>query len=168
MPIPDKGFFDPPHDSTTHNAERAASIKAESDYNEEQQAKARDEYKRQQGVDEQRVRESEIQRLEQYSALARDALTRDMIMDRIRKMREEKPVEAPWPPPMSKEQREQLEREQAQGRAAMEKYAAETAKNREAAAQAEADIKKNEGTMTQVFRENPSMNKEYPVNRRKR
>lgn len=173
MPIPTKGFFDPEpeselHDSTKHNAERAASIKAEADYNEEQQAKVRAEYKRQQDIGKQRVKESEIQRLEQYSSLARDPLTRDMILDRIRKMREEKPVEPPWPPPMSEAQRKLLEGEQAAGRAAVAKYEAEMVKNREAAAQAEAEAKKSEGTMTQVFRENPSQDKEYPVNRRKR
>ena len=149
-------------DSLQHHEDRRAKMKA--DYKQETEKRAQAEAQ-QQVMDAERdrvTRESEIKYLEQQVGLVKSTDTRDMLLDRIRKMREPPPPE-PEPPPLSPALQERLEQEQAAGRAAVARYEAETERNQEAQRAAEAEERKRLGTMDTVYIPNPDKSEQYPA-----
>jgi hypothetical protein len=168
-PIPTKGFFDQEApvakkpDSITHHEERLAKLHAESAAriatNEAAQSKRHTEEVMQQ----QQAREVEAQRLEQIaSGIVREGETREMLLQRIRMLREIKPAEIEYPP-LSPLQQEQLDREQAAGRAAVARAEEEHARYRELwHKEEEEERKKNTATTTPVYRPNEMEPKAIP------
>lgn len=171
-PIPNKGFFDiePQEelvakalDSVKHLEERAASIKAEDDLNRQEQAAADKKQEADQVSRDQLARDQEIQQLEYRAGLVRDGETREMLLDRIRKMREIK-VEEPRYIGRSAEMEEQYKREQEAGRAAVAAAQAQEDKMRELRAKAEEDDDhKQLGTVERVYQANPSQDEVFPT-----
>jgi hypothetical protein len=120
MPIPNKGFFDPEPEleSIQHHEDERLAFKAALEQQDKEQEEINARLKVQEDERQQKAHAAEIRNLEQFSNLARDPMTRDMILERIRRMREEKPKEI-VPPPLSEADKRRLEKEQADGRAAL-------------------------------------------------
>jgi hypothetical protein len=163
-PIPNKGFFDPP-ESIVHHEERAASIKAGDDMNRQDQAAI--DAKQQADAEARRVadRAREDAELGRYAGLVQNQDARERLLDRIRQMREEaKPKEIVYPP-LTPEQQAKLDKEQADGRAAVAR--AEEAQNAHRAKQEEA-AKQNEATTVPVYRPNEMEAQAIPPQLRKK
>jgi len=137
MPIPNKGFFDPDPDpeptpeptpestpelpepdSLRQQREERAALEARFAEQDREQAALNAKFKAEEDERRQKAHTTEIANLERYVGLARDQMTRDMLLERIRKMREDKPKEYE-PPPLSQADKERLEREQKAGREAL-------------------------------------------------
>jgi hypothetical protein len=165
MPIPNKGFFDPDPDpapeltdSVQHHQDRADAIRAQMEKDAEEQERKNVQYKEQEEKRQAAGREQEVSRLQDLVGLSRDQLTRDMLLDRIREMRAEKPPEY-VPPPRTPEQQKLYEAEQEAGRAAVAKAEAAERLQREAAAKAQVT---QEVTKT-VVHPNPSQSEIFPT-----
>jgi hypothetical protein len=149
-------------DLEKHHKQRASDIRAaiqseqnenaENRVNRETLDKSRDEI----------ARENEIKFLQDQVGLVREGETREMLLNRIRRMREEKPrvIE---PPPLSPEMQAQLDREQAAGRAAVAKAEAEHAKYRELWHKEEEDEKRRQPELNPLQHPNPSQEEQYPA-----
>lgn len=149
-------------DSLQHHEDRRARMKAE--YKQEVEKRAQVEAMEQaQQVDrDQTTRESEIKYLEQQVTLVQNIDSRDMLLERIRRMREPPPP-PPGPPPRTKAQQEELEREQANGMAAVAKNKEAEERSQPAWREAEAEERKRLGTMETVHIPNPSQNEQFPA-----
>ena len=110
-----------------------------------------------------RIREEEAKQLTDKANLLSDIPNREILLDKIRKMREQgKPQEAVYPP-LSPDQQARLDKEQADGRAAVAKAEAMAAENRERAAKVEAEERARQAQMTPVVHPNPSQNEVFPA-----
>jgi hypothetical protein len=89
--------------------------------------------------------------------------TRDQLLERIRQMREEKPVEITPAPHRTPRQQAEYDAEVAMGRAMVAKAEAEIERNREVQRKIAADERERAGTMTPVYHPNPTQNEQYPV-----
>src|SRR5262245_26442173 len=159
MPIPNKGFFDPePIDSVQHHQDRASAIREQMAADAEEQERKNAQYKIEEEKRQAAARENEVSRLQDLASLSRDQMTRDMILDRIREMRAEKPPEYE-PPPRTPEQQAIFEKEQADGRAAVAKAEAAQQAHRELAAKLQAT---QEVTKT-IVHPNPSQSEIFPT-----
>ena len=155
MPIPNKGFFDldPPSeltDSVQHHQERTDAIRAEIEKADEEQERINAQHKENEEKRQKEAREQEVQHVENLVGLSRDQMTRDMLLDHIRKLRAEKPPEYVAPPRTP---------EQQAGREAVAKAEAALQAQREAAAKAQA---MQEVTKT-VVHPNPSQSEIFPT-----
>lgn len=158
-PIPNKGFFDPePMDSVKHNEERAAKIKVEA---KEQQLTQEATENKQMHDQAKRAREQEIEYLTVQVGLIRPGETRDMLLERIRRMREVT-VEEPKYIGRSPELQKQFEKEQEDGRAAVAKAEAEQVRLRELQARVDAE---DQALVLQVHRPNPGMDEIFPTSK---
>jgi hypothetical protein len=155
MPIPNKGFFDPDPEpeSLQHHEETRAAFKAVIEQQDKEQEEINAKLQVQQEERKQQAREDDIKRLEQYADISRDQLTRDMILERIRRMREDKPQEI-VPPPLSKWDKERLEMEQQAGREALARVQAMMKPPSTEVVASE---------MTPVHHPNPSQDEIYPT-----
>lgn len=151
-------------DSFDHNEERRALMQAE--YAEaERLEREREERQKHELVERDRVtRESEVARLTDQANLLHDITTRDILLERIRKMRDEgkKPKEPEYPP-LTPDQQAQLEREQAAGRAAVARAEALEAANRERWIREEAAERAKQAQLNPVVHPNPSQTDMYPT-----
>jgi hypothetical protein len=163
MPIPNKGFFDPDPpseltDSVQHHQDRTDAIRAELEKADEEQERINAQHKENEEKRQKAAREQEVQHVENLVGLSRDQMTRDMLLDHIRKLRAEKPPEY-VAPPRTPEQQKLFEAEQEAGRAAVAKAEAALQAQREAAAKAQAA---QEVTKT-VVHPNPSQSEIFPT-----
>jgi chromatin segregation and condensation protein Rec8/ScpA/Scc1 (kleisin family) len=157
MPIPTKGFFDPDpaeSDSLQQRGEDKAAFKAEFDRQDKEQEQVNAKFKAEEEERQSIAREQDISNLSRYADLARDPMTRDLILARIRRMREEKPKEIE-PPPLSEYDRKRLEKEQAEGRAALARV--------QAAMTAHLPVVEEKPDTTPVHHPNPSQDEIYPT-----
>ena len=155
---------EPKTDSLGHTEERRAKIKQEYEQYAKQEALAEANRAEQQAAQDRKADKAELVHLEQQVGLTQNIDSRDMLLDRIREMREEKP-EVHGPPPLSDIMRKQIEAEQECGRQAVAKAEAEAAQFRAARAAVEADTKKREGTMEPVHHANPGMEEQFLANK---
>jgi hypothetical protein len=89
--------------------------------------------------------------------------TRDQLLERIRQMREEKPVEITPVPHRTPRQQAEYDAEVAMGRAMVAKAEAEIERNREVQRKIAAEQQEREGTMTPVYAPNPDQSQMYPT-----
>ena len=152
-------------DSVTAMAERRAKIKEESDRIEQEEAKAAERRQEAQEVQDLKADNAEVKFLEKQSGLVDQDDTREMILDRIRQMREDVPKGPPPPPPISVAMRQQIDAEQEAGRAAVRRAQEEMDRNRGIREEAARDQQQREGTMTPVHHANPGMEQQFPANK---
>jgi hypothetical protein len=141
-------------DSLAHNEERRTKIKGEAAAVEAPQEHTR----------EKTAREHDIEFLEQQVSLVKQTDTRDVLLERIRRMREEKPP-VYEPPPLSPAMQAQLEREQAAGRAAVANNEAMEEANREISRkqQEEERLRNRVPELIPLIYPNPSQDEQYPA-----
>jgi Tfp pilus assembly protein FimV len=89
--------------------------------------------------------------------------TRDQLLERIRQMREEKPVEIAPVPHRTPRQQAEYEAEVAMGRAMVAKAEAEIESTREVQRKIKLEQEAREGTMTPVYHPNPTQEEAFPV-----
>jgi hypothetical protein len=150
-------------DSVQHHEDRRTKMRAEYKQEVEKRAQAEALQQSQQADRDQVTRESEIRYLEQQVGLVKAGDTREMLLDRIRQMREPPP-----PPPeiigrVSEGQIKEFNAEQEAGRAAVAKAEAEYQRIQEGMRVAEAEELKRLGTMETVHHSNPGMDEQYPA-----
>jgi hypothetical protein len=151
-------------DSVKHHEKRASNMRAEAQA--DQDAKSETEVNRathDKGREE-RAREHEIQFLEDQAGIVREGETREMLLDRIRKMREVK-EEEPKPIARTPELQEQFNREIEAGRAAVARAEAEQNKYRDIRYKQEEEERqrRNEPELVPVHHPNPSQDQQYPA-----
>ena len=141
-------------DSFAHNEERREKMKAEAAAVEAPQENER----------EKTARERDIEFLEQQVSLVKQTDTRDVLLERIRRMREEKPQEY-VPPPLSPAMQAKLEREQEDGRKAVAAVEAEQEANREIwrKQQEEERLRGNVPELVPLVYPNPTQDDQYPA-----
>lgn len=154
-------------DSVTHHEERHAKMREEAA---EQQAAADEAKEHREHVraeHEQTMREAETQELEQQAGLVKHGETREMLLERIRKLREEPPKEETFSSFMTPELQKRLEAEQQAGREAVARAEVELEKNRELWRKQEEEekAKGREPTMETVHHPNPSQNEVFPTSK---
>jgi DNA repair exonuclease SbcCD ATPase subunit len=149
-------------DSLKHNEQRVAQMRAMYKEQQEEVDKAEAERVAQQQERDQQAREREIEFLEVQKGLVREGETRDMLIERIRKMREFKPEE-PRAMGRTPAQEEELKREQEAGRAAVARNEAEEEKMRKLRAKIEEEDRKRLGTMEPVYRPNHGQDVQAPA-----
>ena len=138
-------------DSLQHLEDRRAKIKEESDQIEKVQA-------------ERVKRQAEDQEVAQYKGPIGPDDTRETILDRIRKMREQ-PEETVMTRHITEFQAAQIKLEQEAGRAAVKKAEEEAERNRNLREQAAEEQRKREGEMSTVVHPNPSQRDVFPANK---
>jgi hypothetical protein len=141
--------------------ERAAKIREESERIEREQVDAAERQLAHQAAVEAAARQEEVQRVELVST----GETREHLLNRIRSMRNEKPVEIVPVGYMTERQKKQLSDEQEAGRAAVAKAAKEAEEHRARWHQEEIAQQAREGEMRPVYMPNPSQDEQYPANR---
>jgi len=156
---------EPKPESVNHTEGRHARLKAESerlakeadlaDANEAEKVAAQD----------RKASNSEERFLKEQAALLQPGETREMLLERVRQMREDRPAETYGPPPPSEYMKKQIEIEQEAGRQAVKAAEEEYERNKEAREAAAADIRKREGTMQEVHHPNPGMEEQFPANK---
>jgi hypothetical protein len=161
MPIPNKGFFDidppsEPIDSVQHHQDRTDAIRAELEKADAEQERINAQHKENEEKRQKEAREQEVQDVENLVGRSRDQMTRDMLLDHIRKLRAEKPPEY-VAPPRTPEQQKLFEAEQAAGRAAVAKAEAAEQARREAATKAAQEVVKT------LVHPNPSQSEIFPT-----
>jgi hypothetical protein len=157
-------------DSVTHHEERHAQMREEAGENQRLAAEAETKRELNQVEREQAAVEAETKELAQYASLAQHGETREMLLDRIRKMRAmtEKPKEDDKPGFRSPQQQQQFEAEQEEGRRAVARAAAELEKNREIWRKQEEEerARKNApATMETVHHPNPDQSQVFPTSK---
>jgi hypothetical protein len=157
--LPDEGIFD----SITHTEERLAQLKEGSDQAVARQVEAEQKRKLEQDARDEASRLAEAQLLTDHIGLVQHGDTRELLLDRIREMREEKPPERPPLGYASEDQKAQLAREQEAGRAAVAKAEADAEKNRLLREQAAAETRAREGGMSPVVHPNPGQKDQFPA-----
>jgi hypothetical protein len=169
MPIPTKGFFDiepdqttekppEPTDSIQHNQDRADAIRTQMEKDVEEQERKNEQYREQEQKRQDAAREQEVGRLQDMATLTRDQMTRDMLLDRIRAMRNEKPPEY-VPPQRTPEQQKLLEAEMQAGREAVAKAEAALQERREAMAR----MNVTQEVVKTIQHPNPSQSEIFPT-----
>ena len=147
-------------DSIRHHNERLTQMRAE----------AKDEALQQAQAEEQRAAHRAEQRTKSIAAdelrvagLPLSELTRDQLLDHIRKMRNEKPPEVPHDYYISPEQQARTEAEQQAGREAVARAEAEQAKYRQLQLKLDYEERAKEATNVSVHHPNPSQNEVFPT-----
>lgn len=155
-------------DSVAHHEERHEKMRAEAAELQQAAAKAQAQRESSRVEREQYIREAENQDLTQQVGLVQQGDTREMLLDRIRKQREDKPAEvAEQPVYRSPELQKQFEAEQQAGRAAVAKNEAAEERGREARRKYEEEDRARQGTMETVHHPNPSQDEVYPTSKNK-
>ena len=151
-------------DSVTHHEDRRGKMKMEDRFQRDQEEEERARRERLE-VDRQRAaKEAEIQHLTTQAGLVRPGDTRDMLLERIRKMREPPKVEEDKPGFRTPLQQEQFEAEQKAGREAVAKAEKEAEENRERIQKMEAEEAAKHGRMETVYHPNPTQKEVFPTN----
>lgn len=150
-----------PTDSIISAETRAATIRAESERIEREQAAAADRQKDHRARQDAEARKTEDEDVRKVAASLSDLGTRDQLLDRIREMRNDVPVGTPEPPPLTERMLQALKEEQEAGRAAIKKAEAEIEFNRKIQAKFEADERERLGSMVPVHHPNPGMNEQF-------
>jgi hypothetical protein len=154
-------------DSEVHHEDRRVKMEEEAAKN---QQLAIDVMEKREAVAAERqraAREAESQELTRQAGLIKPGETRDMLVERIRKLREQneaKAVEIP-PPPRPPDLQRQFELEQKAGREAIAKAEAEYERNRELRRKYEAEERAKAGET--VYHANPGQNEVYPTSKPK-
>jgi hypothetical protein len=149
-------------DSVKHHEQRAAQLRAMYKQQEEEAKAAELQRVAEEQARNQQARDREVEFLEVQVGLVRPGETRDMLLERIRRMREIK-EEAPVYIGRTPEQEEILKREQEAGRAAVAKAEAEEEKMRKLRAQTEEEDRKRLGTMEPVYHPNHGQDVQAPA-----
>lgn len=149
-------------DSIISARERSAKIRELSAQFEREQAEAEKKRAADAASRDAATRGAEGKDLEQ-AALLSGAETREMLLDHIREMREQKPTASAPAGYRTESMQRAFTAEQEAGRAAVAKAQAEMERNRAARLQAEAEQQARNGTMTPVHHPNPGMDEQYPV-----
>ena len=152
-------------DSVDAMAERKAKIREESERIEREEAKAAERRQEVQAVQDLKADNAEVKFLKEQSALVSQDDTREMILDRIRQMRDDVPKGPPKPPPISEFMRQQIEIEQEAGRAAVKRAQEEMDRNRGIREQAARQQREYEGHMEPVHHPNPGQNEMFPASK---
>lgn len=151
-------------DSVTHTRDRREKMQEEVDL--QAQARAITDAKRyeEQNVLNRKMQEEENQLLTKHAGLVHDGETREMLLQRIRDMREDVPKEpGPAKPSLTAYQQEILNAEQQAGREAVARAEKQMEAGRAAQQKAEAETKAREGTMERVHQPNPGQNEQFPT-----
>ncbi len=149
-------------DSIKHHEQRAEQLREM--YKQQEEVAKAAELKRlaEEQARNQQSRDREIEFLEVQVGLVRPGETRDMLLDRIRKMREIKPEE-PRYIGRTPAQEEELKREQEAGRAAVAKAEEQEEEQRKLRAKIEEEDNKRLGTMEPVYRHNHGIDVQAPA-----
>lgn len=99
----------------------------------------------------------------QIVSIVSEKETRDMLLDRIRKMREEKPPEIVHETYRSPAQQEQFELEQKAGREAVARLTAEAERYKALQAKADEEERAKSAVMVPVHHPNPDMDEQFPA-----
>jgi hypothetical protein len=155
-------------DSIVHHEERAARMRAASEEIAQLAAKAEIQRQAQQAQRELTARHARADELEAKAGLIHENETREMLLDRIRKLREEKPAEIVHVGYRSPEQQATFEAEQKAGREAVARAEAEIERIRDYwRQQTETAAKQASGptpwTVSPVHHPNPSQDEQYPA-----
>jgi hypothetical protein len=156
---------EPKTDSVTHNEERHAKLKAESEKLAKEEAKAQADRDEKLAVQALKADDAEIRLMEQQIGLLHEGETRDELLERVRQMRLDQAAEPVGPPPPSDFMQQQINIEQECGRQAVKKAEEELAASREAREKAAAEEKARQGTMETVHMPNPGQDEQYPANK---
>jgi hypothetical protein len=155
-------------DSVTHHEERHAHMRDEAAA---QQAMANEAEEKREAATVERegyIREAEDQELTKQAGLMQHGETREMLLDRVRKMREEKPKEEERPVFRVESLQKEAEAEQEEGRKTLARIAAEMEKNREIGRKQEEEDrakKKDPGMTETVHHPNPSQDQVFPTSK---
>ena len=151
-------------DSVKHHEQRASDMRAQAKADQDAMSETEANRAAHDKGREEAAREHEIQFLEDQVGLVREGETREMLMDRIRKMREVK-VEEPKYIGRTPEQEEQYQREQADGRAVVAREEARQNEYRELWRKQQEEEKKRQNApdMNPVHHPNPSQDQQYPA-----
>lgn len=150
-------------DSITHLEERSNKIRTASQEAAHAAAHAEENRVSQQEQRERSARLTRADELEVHAGLIKENETREMLLDRIRKMREEKPAEIVHVGYRSPDQQKAFEAEQKAGREAVARAEAEAERFREARLSAEAADRARQGDMVPVHHPNPDMDAQFPT-----
>lgn len=152
-------------DSVTHHEERAAKMRAEAAENAAAAQQAEDEHREKRADKDAVARTEESNRLTKQANLLEEGETRDQLLDRIRKLRDEgsKPVESTAPLGISPYQQSIREIEEEAGRQAVAKAEKMMAEGQKARELVEQERIKREGTMVEVHHPNPGQNEQFPA-----
>ena len=145
--------------------ERVAKMQAERDKKRDERIEAEVKAREDKLELERATRQADEEILERIAGPVSDTDTRDKLLERIRKMRAEKPPEIKPMGRISAQQIQEFEAEQAAGRAAVAKAQAEIDRNRESVQKAKAEDAARQGTMTTVYHPNPSMDEQFPASK---
>jgi hypothetical protein len=151
-------------DSQMYHEEQQDSIRAELAETDRLKSEADAKQQQHQAEQQQRALEAEQESLRKSVALVKNTDTRDMLLERIRKMREEKPPEY-RPPPLSEADRKRLAEEQEAGRQAVARAQAEVDRLREQREQRERAERIREGEMVPVHHPNPGQDEQFPASK---
>jgi hypothetical protein len=150
-------------DSVTHHEERHAKMQQEAAAQHRSDEEAEEKRELTQAERDRKTREAENQELAQYAGLVKENETREMLLDRIRKMRENPPKEPDPPTFRSDGLQKEFDAEQEAGRKAVAAAEQEQERNRELWRKHEAEERKRQGEMNPVHHPNPSQDDQYPA-----
>lgn len=149
-------------DSANHMSDRHARIKAES-ARLAAEAEAEDAKRNeQQAVRDMKADDEEAAALEKHALIATGE-TRDQLLERVRKLREDIPSVAVKPLGMSEFAKAQAEIEAKAGREAVAKAERLQAEAKEQRERVAAEIRAREGSMETVHQPNPGMDEQFPA-----
>lgn len=149
-------------DSIVHHGERAAKMRKEAEAAEQEAVKAEEQRKLQQAERDHNIRHAQADELEARMGLIREDESREMLLERIRKMREDVPAEPVYQGGYhSPEQQAQLAAEQKAGREAVAREEERMRRAQEARDLAAAD----EAVTVSVHHPNPSQDEQFPASK---
>jgi hypothetical protein len=150
-------------DSVTHTRDRRAQIKDDYEQEEREHQVAKNKEAHVEEDRKRKMQNEENQLLAQHATLVHQDDTREMLLQRIRDMREDIPTELKPVGHTTDFQKSILEIEQNAGRERVAKAEKEMEVGREARRKAEEETRKREGTMDTVHQPNPGMNEQFPT-----
>ena len=150
-------------DSITHHEERATKMRAAAEEAAQKAMQAEEQRKHKEAERNRVERHAQAEEMETRVGIVREGETRDMLLERIRKLREDVPAEPVIEYYRSPEQIAQLELEQKNGREAVARAEAQEAKFREARLKSEAEERAKQAVMVPVHHPNPGMDVEFPT-----
>jgi hypothetical protein len=151
-------------ESLKHHEERLEQMRSASLTRQQEMSVEEEKRKLVAAEHEQQAREDAIALTTQYGALADQPDTREMLLDHIRRLRNEKPPEI-VPIGRNAAMQAQFEAEQEAGRRAVAKAEAEAELNRQRREQYEAAERAKTAQLTPVHRENPGQNEVFPTSK---
>jgi uncharacterized protein YdiU (UPF0061 family) len=155
-------------DSVEHNEERRTKMRDEAAVQQAQADAARRASVLEQDARERTIRETENQELTQQVGLVKEGETREMLLERIRKLRAEmEPKIEDQPIPIPPEQQKRTEMEQQAGREAVARAEQEVERNRELWRKQEEEERARKGSMETMHHPNPAQNEQYPTSKPK-